>query len=167
MAHVKLKGNPIALKGDVLKVGFKAPGFTLVDKDLNNCSLMDFEGKKKLLSIVPSLDTEVCLISSKKFNEAAKAHPEIAVLIVSTDLPFAQKRVCGLEKLGNIHTLSMMRDKSFAHDYGVLIAEGPLAGVCTRAVFVLDERDKVLYAEVVDEITKEPNYAKALAALGS
>ncbi len=164
MANITLKGNPIHTSGELPKIGSRAPDFTLVDGDLKDRTLKDFQGKRKILSIVPSLDTAVCSLSSKKFNEAIKSHPEIAMLVVSADLPFAQKRFCSQENAGNILTLSMMRSKDFARAYGVLISDGPLAGLCARAVLVLDERDQVVYAELVPEIAQEPNYEKALAA---
>jgi thiol peroxidase len=165
MAQITLKGNPIHTNGNLPAVGAKASDFTLVDGDLNNRSLKDYKGKRKLLSIVPSLDTSVCSLSTKKFNEKIKSHPEVIVLVVSTDLPFAQKRICGAEGVANITPLSMMRSKDFAKDYGVLITDGPLAGICARSVVVLDENDKVVYTELVPEIAQEPNYDKALEAL--
>ena len=167
MAKVTLKGNLIHTNGDLPAVGSKAPEFQLVDQDLNNHSLKDYKGKRKILYIVPSLDTSVCSLSTKKFNEQIKKHPTIVVLAISSDLPFAQKRFCGAENVKNIVTLSMMRSKDFAKDYGVLIQDGPLAGICARAVIVLDENDKVIYVQLVPEITQEPDYEKALqAALG-
>lgn len=165
MANVTLKGNTIHTNGQLPSLNSKAPDFVLVDSDLQEKSLKNFSGKRKLISIVPSLDTSVCSISTKKFNEKVKDHPEVAVLVVSADLPFAQKRVCGAEGIKNITTLSMMRSKDFAKNYGVLIQDGPLAGICARAVVVLDENDKVVYEELVPEITQEPNYDKALQAL--
>ncbi|MCI0381912.1 MAG: thiol peroxidase [Chlamydiae bacterium] len=163
--QVKFKGSPIALSGSMPKVGEKAPDFHLIDQELKSRSLREFKGKRKLLSIVPSLDTSVCSTSAKKFNEKIAGHPEVVVLVISADLPFAQKRVCGSENIHNLTTLSMVRSKDFAKDYGVLIADGPLAGLCARTVFVLDENDKVAYLEVVPEITQEPNYDAALKAL--
>jgi thiol peroxidase len=165
MANVTLKGNPIQTNGSLPSLNQKAPDFTLVDNDLKDHSLGDYKGKKKLLSIVPSLDTPTCSLSAKKFNDAAKDHPDIVILVISADLPFAQKRICGLENLKNVLTLSMMRSKDFAEDYGVLITTGPLAGIAARAVVVLDAQDKVIYTELVPEITQEPNYDKALEAL--
>lgn len=165
MANITLKGNPIHTNGELPKVGSMAPNFTLVDKDLADRSLIDFKGKKKLLSVVPSLDTSLCSLMAKKFSEALNSHPEIYALVISADLPFAQSRVCGQENLKNIKTLSMMRSKDFARDYGILITDGPIAGICARAVLVLDEDGKVIYSELVPEITKEPNYDKALKAL--
>ena len=165
MAQVTLKGNPIETSGELPNLQSKAPEFTLVDKDLKDRHLSDFKGKRKLLSIVPSLDTPTCSLSAKKFNDAAKQHPEVVILVISADSPFAQKRFCGAEGVNNIITLSMMRSKDFAKDYGILIITGPLAGICARAVLVLDENDKVLYTELVPEIAQEPNYEKALAIL--
>ncbi|MCH9613686.1 MAG: Thiol peroxidase [Chlamydiia bacterium] len=166
MSDVKLKGELIHTGGELPAVGSKAPNFSLVDASLTNRHLSDFQGKRKLISIVPSLDTDVCLTSSKKFNEAAKAHPSAVILIVSADLPFAQKRVCGLENLENIIPLSIMRSRDFAYDYGVLIKDGPMEGLTARAVLVLDENNIVVHSELVEEITSEPNYDQALENLG-
>lgn len=165
MAEIKLKGNTIHTNGQLPALHSNAPDFVLVDADLQEKSLKDFKGKRKLISIVPSLDTSVCSLSAKKFNEQVKNHPEVSVLVVSADLPFAQKRICGTEGIKNITTLSMMRSKDFAKNYGVLIQDGPLAGICARAVLVLDENDKVVYEELVPEITQEPNYNNAMEAL--
>lgn len=165
MTTVTLKGNPIQLKGILPSLGTTAPDFCLVNEELQDKSLQDFKGKKKVLSIVPSLDTSVCATSAKKFNEKIAGRSDVVVLVISADLPFAQKRFCSAENVKNVHTLSMMRDKQFAQDYGVLIQNGPLAGICTRAVFVLDANDKVLYFELVPEIASEPNYDQALSAL--
>ena len=165
MATVTLEGNTINTNGDLPAVGATAPGFTLVDKDLNDVALDDFSGKKKLLNIVPSLDTGVCATSTKKFNDAAKQHADTVFLTISADLPFAQGRFCEAEAIENLKTLSMMRSKQFAEDYGVLISDGPLAGVTARAVVVLDGDNKVVYAELVPEIVQEPDYDSALAAL--
>lgn len=166
MADITLRGNPIHTDGDLPKVGSRAPEFTLVSKELKDMTLADFPGKKKLLNIVPSLDTPVCALSTKKFNEHAKTHPDTVILVISADLPFAQGRFCGNEHLDNVVPLSMMRSHDFADDYGVLIQDGPLAGVTARAVVVLDENDKVVYTEMVPEIGQEPDYEKALQALG-
>lgn len=165
MANITLKGAPTKTNGELPEIGSKAPDFQLVDQELGNHTLKDYRGKKKLLSIVPSLDTSVCSTVAKKFNEAVKKHPEVVILVISADLPFAQKRFCSQEKVENIVALSMMRDQNFARDYGVLILDGPLAGICARAVIVLDENDRVLYKELVHEITHEPNYEMALSHL--
>lgn len=165
MAKITQRGNPINTNGELPKVGGNAPEFKLVDADLNDVGLANFKGKKKLLNIVPSLDTSICAISTKKFNDFAKTHPDVAVMTISADLPFAQKRFCSAENLANIKTLSMMRDRNFAKDYGVLLQDGKMAGITARAVVVLDENDKVLYTELVPEIAQEPNYTAAIAAL--
>jgi len=165
MAKVTLKGNVITTSGELPKKGSVAPDFQLVAKDLSNRTLNDFSGKPKLLSIVPSLDTSVCSTMAKKFNEAIKNHPEVVVILVSADLPFAQNRFCSAENAQNIVTLSMMRTKDFAKDYGVLIMDGPLAGICARAVVVLDKDNKVVYTQLVPEITTEPDYETALKFL--
>ncbi len=165
MAQIKLGGTPINTNGDLPKVGAKAPDFHLTDADLKDVTLADFKGKKKLLNIVPSLDTPVCAMSTKKFNDFAKGRDNAVMLIVSADLPFAQKRFCAAENTALVKALSMMRDKNFAKDYGVLIQDGPLKGITARAVVVLDANDKVVHAELVPEIKQEPNYDAALAAL--
>lgn len=165
MATVTLKGNPIHTNGDLPAVGSQAPDFRLVDKDLRDTGLADFAGKRKLLNIVPSLDTPVCAISTRKFSEHARGRGDVAVLIVSADLPFAAGRFCSTEGIDNVVTLSMMRSRSFAKDYGVLITDGPLAGIAARSVVVLDANDRVVYTELVPEILQEPDYEKAIAAL--
>lgn len=163
MAQITLQGNAINTNGDLPKIGSKAPAFKLTDSELNDKTLADFAGKKKLLNIVPSLDTPVCATSTRKFNEAAR--DDAVMLIISADLPFAMDRFCKSENTGKVVTLSMMRDKNFAKDYGVLIQDGPLAGITARAVVVLDENDKVAYTQLVPEIAQEPDYDAALAAL--
>ncbi|MBS0604204.1 MAG: thiol peroxidase [Verrucomicrobia bacterium] len=165
MTEVTLKGNPIRISGTLPSKGSKAPDFLLVDGDLNERSLKDYKGKRKLISIVPSLDTSVCSLSTKKFNEKIKADPQLVALVVSADLPFAQKRMCSAENVANVIPLSMMRNKDFAKSYGVLIESGPLAGICARAVVVLDENDQIVYTQLVPEIAQEPDYDKALEAL--
>ena len=165
MATVTLKGNPIHTSGSLPAVGSKAPDFRLAGGDLKDVSLASFKGKKKVLNIVPSLDTSVCATSTRKFNETAGSHPNAVVLIVSADLPFAAGRFCTAEGLKNVVPLSLMRGRQFARDYGVLITDGPLEGITARAVVVLDESDKVVHTELVPEIGQEPNYDAALAAL--
>lgn len=165
MATITLKGNPIHTQGDVPKIGARAPDFRLVDSSLGEKTLGDYKGKKKLLNIVPSLDTPTCALSTKKFNDFAKDHSNTVILIISADLPFAQGRFCGNENLNNVIPLSLMRGQNFAKEYGVLIQDGPLAGITARAVVVIDENDNVVYTELVPEIADEPNYEKALAAL--
>ncbi|TVP91776.1 MAG: thiol peroxidase [Thioalkalivibrio sp.] len=165
MAEITLKGNPIHTNGDLPAVGSIAPDFRLTTNDLNDVGLEDFAGKRKIVSIVPSLDTGVCAESTRKFNELVARHDDVVVLVVSADLPFAQARFCGAEGIDRVHTLSMMRSKNFAKDYGVLVQDGPLAGVTARAVVVLDAGNKVLYTELVPEIGQEPDYDAAFAAL--
>ena len=164
MSSTKLKGNPVKVDGQFPKVGDQAPAFKLVAGDLSEKTLADFAGKRKLLNIVPSLDTPVCAISTRKFSEHARGRGDVAVLIVSADLPFAAGRFCSTEGIDNVVTLSMMRSRSFAKDYGVLITDGPLAGIAARSVVVLDANDRVVYTELVPEILQEPDYEKAIAA---
>ncbi len=165
MATVTLHGNACSTNGELPAVGSKAPDFHLVDGKLNDVHLADYSGKKKILNIVPSLDTPTCATSTKKFNERAAGHDDAVVLVVSADLPFAQGRFCGAEGLKNVIPLSLMRTRGFAKDYGVLITDGPLAGITARAVVVIDENDKVVYTQLVKEIGDEPDYDAALAAL--
>jgi thiol peroxidase len=165
MARVTLKGNPVETYGELPAVGQQAPDFLLVDGDLGEVTLATYRGKRKILNIVPSLDTPTCATSARRFNEKAAGKPDTVVLVVSADLPFAQKRFCATANLDNVIPLSMMRSKKFAKDYGTLITAGPLAGVAARAVLCLDENDKVLHAELVSEIADEPDYDAALAAI--
>jgi thiol peroxidase len=165
MATVTFQGSPVSTNGTLPSVGSNAPDFLLVDKELNNVSLDDFKGKRKLLNIVPSLDTPTCAISTKKFNDHAKSNPDIAICTISSDLPFAQGRFCSAEGVDNVKTLSMMRSRDFARDYGVLIEDTALAGITARAIVVIDEKDKVMYTELVPEIADEPDYMKALDAI--
>ena len=165
MAKITLRGNEIHTNGNLPAVGNPAPDFKLVGKDLNDVSLNTYSGKKKLLNIVPSLDTPVCATSTKKFNEDAAKRKDTVFLVISADLPFAMSRFCTAEGTDNVIPLSMMRSRNFAKDYGVLIEDGPLAGITARAVVVLDKDNKVMYTELVPEIAQEPDYDKALAAL--
>jgi thiol peroxidase len=166
MAAITLRGTPCNTNGDLPAVGSSAPAFTLTGADLADVTLDTYAGKKKLLNIVPSLDTPVCATSTQKFNAAMAEKSDAVALVISSDLPFAQKRFCGAEGIDNVITLSMMRDRNFAKDYGVLITDGGLAGICARAVVVMDENNKVTYTQLVPEIGEEPNYDAALAALG-
>jgi len=165
MATVTLKGTPIDVAGSFPQKGQKAPAFKLVAKDLKDVSLADYAGKRKVLNIVPSLDTAVCATSTRKFNEKASGLANTVVLVVSADLPFASSRFCAAEGLANVVTLSTMRGRAFMKSYGVEITSGPLAGLCARAVVVLDEHDAVLHSELVPEIAQEPDYDAAFAAL--
>lgn len=166
MATITLKGNEIHTAGELPRVGSKAPDFTLTDRDLNDVSLSRWMGKKKVLSIFPSIDTPVCALSTRKFNDYARTHDDTVMLMISADLPFAHKRFCGDEGLENVVTLSTMRSDDFAQSYGVLLVDGPLSGLTARAVVVLDENDTVVHAELVPEIADEPDYEAALKALG-
>ena len=165
MATVTLHGNEIHTNGDLPDVGSKAPDFKLVDGQLNDVSLSTYSGKKKLLNIVPSLDTPTCAMSTKKFNDAASERSDAVFLMISGDLPFAMTRFCKAEGTDNVIPLAMMRSRNFAKDYGVLIEDGPLAGITARAVVVLDENDNVVHTELVPEIANEPDYTAALSAL--
>ena len=164
---VTLGGEPVTLYGTFPVVGQTAPAFTLVDKDLKDVALDSFAGKRKVLNIVPSLDTAVCATSTRRFNQAASALENTVVLVISADLPFAMSRFCVAEGLENVVTLSLMRGRDFMRNYGVKIADTVLAGLTARAVLVLDENNCVLHAELVDDITHEPNYDAALAALAA
>ncbi len=166
MATVLFGGDPIEVKGAFPQKGQTAHSFMLVDKNLNDISLSSFKGKRKVLNIVPSIDTPVCAASTRKFNELAASLPNTVVIVISADLPFAQARFCGAEGLDNVITLSTLRGRDFHKDYGVMITDYPLAGLTARAVVVLDEDDKVLYSQLVPEIELEPDYDAALAALG-
>jgi len=165
MSTVTLKGNSLTVAGSLPRKGEQAPDFTLVNRDLQNMSLRDFAGKRKVLNIVPSLDTPTCQQSTRVFNERASAMNNAVVLVIAADLPFAMSRFCGAEGLENVVTLSTLRDHGFHRRYGVDIVDGPLEGLAARAVVVLDEKNAVLHAELVPEIANEPNYAAALAAL--
>ncbi len=165
MATITLKGNEIHTSGELPAVGSQAPDFHLVDGELGDRHLSDYAGRKKLLNIVPSLDTPVCATSTKKFNDAAAGRDDVVMLVISADLPFAQVRFCGAEGVDKVIPLSMMRSRNFAKDYGVLIEDGPLAGITARAIVVLDDNDKVVHTELVPEIGQEPDYDAALAAL--
>jgi thiol peroxidase len=167
MATVTLAGNPIEVAGQFPQRGQTAPAFTLVGKDLKDVSLKEFAGKRKVLNIVPSLDTAVCATSTRKFNERASGMKNAVVLVISADLPFAMGRFCTTEGLANVVPLSVMRGREFLRNYGVEIASGPLAGVAARAVVVLDENDRVLHAERVSEIKNEPDYEAAIKVLGT
>jgi thiol peroxidase len=165
MAKVTLGGNPINTSGNLPAVGSQAPDFNLTTTGLADVSLKDYAGKKIILNIFPSLDTDVCANSVRKFNSEANKLDNTAVLCVSVDLPFAQKRFCGAEGLDNVIPLSALRNRDFGKDYGVSIVDGPLAGVFARAIVVVDANGKVTYTQLVPEIKEEPNYEEALAAV--
>ena len=165
MATVTLKGNPVEVAGNLPGKGDTAPAVSLAAADLSDVGLDAFSGKRKVLNIVPSLDTPTCATSTRKFNAEASSLDNTVVLVVSADLPFAAKRFCETEGLDNVKTLSSFRSPDFARNYGVALSTGPLSGLTARAVVVLDEANKVLHSELVGEIADEPDYAAALAAL--
>ena len=165
MAKVTLKGNEVNTNSNIVEVGSSAPNFVLVDSELNDVNLENFSGKNKLLSIVPSLDTPVCQKSTKIFNEKVNDLEDTVMLIVSSDLPFAMKRFCTSESLENVIPVSMMRSRNFAKDYGVLLIDGPLSGITTRAIVTISKDNKILHSELVSEIADEPNYQAALDSI--
>lgn len=162
---VHFQGNPVRVSGQFPQSGAKAAPFTLVAKDLADVSLSQYAGKRKVLNIFPSIDTGVCAASVRKFNQLANDLDNTVVLCISADLPFAQSRFCGAEGLSNVVTLSTLRNPEFKQDYGVALDDSPLKGLTARAVIVLNENDEVIYSELVNEITEEPNYDAALNAL--
>jgi thioredoxin-dependent peroxiredoxin len=165
MAKITLKGNPVNTSGNLPKKGIQAPDFTLVKADLSIQSISELKGKILILNIFPSLDTSVCATSVRKFNVMAASKANTLVLGISKDLPFAHKRFCTTEGINNVTTLSGFRDSSFGKSYGVDIIDGPMAGLYARSVVVVDEKGKVIYTQLVPEITQEPDYDAALAAL--
>ncbi len=166
MATVTLQGDPIHTSGDLPRKGSKAPDFRLIDRELNERSLADYAGKRKVLNIVASLDTPVCAAQARRFNQEAASLDNTQVLVISADLPFAQSRFCETEDIENLDTLSIGRSTDFGEAYGVALTEGPLAGICARAVIILDENDIVQYTQLVPEISEEPDYYAVLQALG-
>jgi thioredoxin-dependent peroxiredoxin len=165
MAQITLKGNPIQTSGKLPSPGYAAPDFSLTQKDLSDMSLRDVTGKRVVLNIFASLDTSVCATSVRRFNEEIVRHDNAVVLCISRDLPFAQTRFCEAEGIQNAILLSEMRHRDFGDKYGVAMLDGPMAGLLARAVIVLDESGKVIYSELVNEFSEEPDYAKALDAL--
>jgi len=161
MASITFKGNPVTLLGNEVKVGDKAPSFTVLANDLSKVTLEDSKGQVRLISVVPSIDTGVCDAQTRRFNEEAAKLDNVKVLTVSVDLPFAQKRWCGANGIENVQTLSDHRDLSFGEAYGVAIQELRLLA---RAVFVVDSNDKVTYVEYVSEATNHPDYEAAIEA---
>ncbi|MGZ8164056.1 MAG: thiol peroxidase [Methylobacter sp.] len=164
MATITFQGNPLHTSGELPATGAKAPGFKLVNGKLQDVTLATYAGKKKVLNIVPSLDTPTCAASTRKFNEKASSLDNTVVLIVSSDLPFAQGRFCEAEGLKDVIPLSTFRS-TFAYDYGVKLLDTVLAGLTARAIVIIDENDTVTYTQLVSEIADEPDYDKALAAL--
>ncbi|RAR69973.1 thiol peroxidase [Flavobacterium aciduliphilum] len=165
MAQITLGGNPIDTVGTLPKVGVQAPDFKLIKADLSETSLADFLGSKLVLNIFPSIDTGTCAASVRAFNAKANVLENTKVLCISRDLPFAQKRFCGAEGLENVITLSDFNTGQFGKDYGLEIGNGPLTGLHSRVVVIIDEKGKITYTEQVAEIADEPNYDHALAAL--
>ncbi|MFV0545360.1 MAG: thiol peroxidase [Bacteroides sp.] len=165
MAITNFKGNPVKLIGDLIQVGQVAPDFKLVKTDLSNFSLKEARGKYVILNIFPSLDTGVCATSVRKFNKVAAGLKNTLVLAISKDLPFAHGRFCSTEGIEDVVTLSDFRISDFDENYGVCMSDGPLAGLLARAVVVVDPNGKVVYVELVPEITQEPNYDEALSVI--
>ena len=165
MSETKFLGNAVKLNGTFITPSVKAPDFTLVKGDLSNSSLKDYAGKFIVLNIFPSLDTSVCATSVRKFNQLAAGKDNTVVLAISKDLPFAQGRFCTAEGIENVIPLSDFRDNKFSEGYGVLMLDGPLAGLLARSVVVINPAGEVIYSELVPEITTEPDYDSALAAI--
>lgn len=166
MATITFQGKPINTIGDLPAVGSNAPDFKLTNRKMLDVNLSAYAGKRKVLNIVPSLDTPTCQASTRKFNEKAAHLHNTAVLVISADLPFAQARFCEIEGIKHVEALSTFRS-GFAHDYGVELLDSILAGLTARAVLVIDENDRVIYTELVSEIADEPDYTTALAALSA
>lgn len=164
MATIKFQGKPVHTCGELPAIGSHAPDFSLVNGKLSEVSLATYAGTKKLLNIVPSLDTPTCAASARKFNQKAAHLENSVVLVISADLPFAQARFCQIEGIKNIVPLSTFRS-SFAKDYGVELSDSVLAGLTARAIIVIDEQDRVVYSELVEELADEPDYESALAAM--
>ncbi|MFT7228648.1 MAG: thiol peroxidase [Methylophilaceae bacterium] len=164
-SSVTLKGIPVDVAGNLPQIGSTAPNFTLVDAALQNVTLDTYAGKRKVLNLFPSVDTPTCASSVREFSKRASSMDNTVVLNISADLPFAQKRFCAAESIENVVNLSTMRGRDFLMNYGTLIFSSKLAGLAARAVMVLDENDIVKYVELVPEITEEPNYDAAIAAL--
>lgn len=165
MAQISLKGTPVATSGELPSIGTELKDCKLVNTELSRVSLSEFKGSRLLLNIYPSIDTSTCAMSVRKFNKDASEIENTKVLCISRDLPFAQKRFCGAEGLDNVITLSDFEAGTFGKEYGVEITNGKLKGLHSRAVIVADEQGKIIYTEQVQEISKEPDYEKALAAL--
>ncbi len=165
MAEVLFKGNKVHTSGKLPRVGARAPEFRLTRGDLVDVSLKDFAGKKKILSIVHSLDTGTCAASAKAFEARAAEVPGTVILTVSNDLPFAQKRFCEAENIRAVVPLSQMRDRKFGRDYGVEYVDGPIAGLLARAVVVIDEEDRVVYTQQGPDTSQEPDYEAVLKAV--
>ena len=165
MPYVTRAGEPMEVKGEVPSTGQKAPSFTLTNTDLKDVTLENFAGQRKVLNIIPSVDTPTCAVSTRRFNELASGLADTVVLVVSADLPFAAKRFCGAEGLDDVETLSTFRHPEFREAWGVAFHGNVMEGLCARAVVVLDADNTVLHSELVSEVKQEPDYDAALAAL--
>lgn len=165
METIKFKGTPCHTSGKIPAIGDKAPSFCLTGKDLNHVKCCDFAGKRIVLNIFPSLDTPVCAMSVRKFNQEAAKFDNTVVICVSMDLPFAMSRFCAAENIEGVIAASAFRSPEFGCDFGLKLTDGPLAGLLTRAVIILDENLKVIYTDLVEEITNEPNYEAAFKVL--
>jgi thiol peroxidase len=165
MAETNFLGNPVQTNGNLPLTGTIAPDFTGVKKDLTELSLYSFKGQRVILNVFPSLDTAVCAASVRRFNKEAAGLSNTVVLAISKDLPFAQGRFCTTEGIDKVIPLSTFRDSSFEDNYGLLLLDGPLKGLLTRSVLVLNEASVIIYSELVPEITTEPKYEAALASL--
>ncbi len=165
MSTITFKNTPVNTNGELPAVGSQAPEFLLVQTDLSELKVEDLKGKKVVINVFPSVDTSVCAMSVRKFNEKAAALPDTVVLCVSKDLPFAHARFCAAEGIANVKSVSTFRCNCFEKNYGLLMIDGPLKGLLARAVVVLDKTGKVVYTELVSEITQEPNYDAAIAAV--
>lgn len=165
MIEITIEGSPLKIVGHLPKVGVQAPDFTVTKTDLSEISLKNYFGKKIVLNIFPSLDTKTCAMAMKRFNEIAEEIPNILILCISADLPFAQKRFCATEHLDNIQPVSVFRHPEFGRNYGVLITTGVLAGLLARTVIVIDEKGYVNYVQQVHELVDEPNYQEIIDIL--
>lgn len=165
MATITIEGNEIHTVGELPAIGSDAPAFTLTNSEMGEISLADYAGRKVILNIFPSIDTGVCAESTRRFNTAGGSLDNTDVLCISADLPFALSRFCGAENLNNVITLSTFRNPEFGNDYGVTITDGPIRGLNSRAIVIIDENGKVIYTEQVPEIVQEPDYDAALTKL--
>ena len=164
MATIIYKGFQLKTNGELPEVGIQAPDFILTHGDLSSASLRDFAGKKIVLNIFPSLDTPLCPSSEHRFNNMFENRDDVVVLVISADLPFAQRHLCVVDEIKNVIPLSMMKNKKFAQDYGILITSGPLEGLIARSIVVIDEKGKVKYTQLVPDVNREPDYLSALEA---
>ena len=165
MAQITLEGNPINTNGELPAVGSTAPDFKLVAADMSDKTLADFAGKKVVLNIFVAIDTGICAESTRRFNAAAGSLDNTVVLCISADLPPTLARFCGAENLNDVITLSTFRNPEFGQDYGLTISDGPIRGLTSRAIVVIDEGGKVIHTEQVPEIAQEPDYDAALTKL--